>query len=198
MIAAVPKLRLKVEANLVKRFLALFQQGFLLNVAAGLPLEEVLFLAGFSPGYLRTRVQTVFHNGGAVDDARKEYIGSGSVIALSAALPGLAGAIFRQGSPIASLRSRVDGGGRSTLFDEERTVTVRLKLFNSVAEDMGPALLARGILLEGANLRDFFETRCELLKPAILEAELDGAVMDAEAPFKDCSIRSEQVFLVLG
>lgn len=192
----VQKLRLYVENGALARFLALFQQGFFLRAPVGASLEEMLMIAGFSREYLQTRVQTVFHNGNAVDDAVTETVGGGSTVALSAAMPGLVGAIFRKKSPIAALRSQAGKGGEC-VSGRGRTELIRVKLFNSVAEDMGPALLAQGILLDGAAAADFFAGRRELLQPAITQARLDGEIIDPERLFRTSCAFSEHLFLVV-
>ncbi len=192
----VQKLRLHVENGALARFLALFQQGFFLSAPVGASLEEVLTMAGFSREYLQTRVQTVFHNGHAVDDAVTETVGGGSTVALSAAMPGLVGAIFRKKSPIAALRSQT-GKGVECVSGRGRTELIRVKLFNSVAQDMGPALLAQGILLDGAVAADFFASRRELLKPVIAHAHLDGEIIDPERLFRSSCALSERLFLVV-
>ena len=60
---------------------------------------------GISESYLNERVQTIFLNGRAVDDLFGEVVGNNSTIALSAAMPGLAGAVFRKGGMLSSLRN---------------------------------------------------------------------------------------------
>ncbi|MGA2403477.1 MAG: hypothetical protein ABSG91_17520, partial [Syntrophobacteraceae bacterium] len=140
MIESIQDLRIKLKPRQESSFVALFQQGVYLKTRAGLPMAEVLEQAGFSRKYLEEKVQTVFLDGSAVDDPEFAVVEGDSVIALSAAMPGLAGAILRKGSPISALRSRTSAemGHRCT---EEAMHTVRLKLFNTIAKEMGPGLL---------------------------------------------------------
>jgi hypothetical protein len=79
------------------------------------------------------------------------------VIALSAAMPGLSGAIYRRNSIHASLRSvqykTQDNSGTPA------PVTIRLKLFNTVARDRGPDLLKQGVTIHAGQLVDFLSPR---------------------------------------
>lgn len=145
----------------------------MVETPAGATLLEVLSGAGFSREYLRDRVQTIFLDGSAVDDLNAETIGGGSVIALSAALPGLAGAIFRKESAVAPLRSRTEKR-KDAPGERTQTVFATLKLFNLVAEEMGPALMRDGITVKRSDLREEFTKRSRVLENVIIGAELDG------------------------
>ncbi len=86
------------------------------------------------------------------------------VLALSAAMPGLAGAIFRKNSLHASLRTR------STISQpklECESISLTMKLFNSIAIERGPDLLRIGCLVSTESLMKFFNYRSNLLKSTI-------------------------------
>jgi len=174
------------------RLFPIFQQGVYLKTLAGLPLARVLEEAGFSRKYLEEKVQTVFLDGSAVDDLDRAIVKDGCVIALSAAMPGLAGAILRKGSPISALRSRTSAEMGPHCTEE---AILKLKLFNTIAKEMGPELLNSGILLKGSDLEDFFSNRDELLQEAVMEAELDRAPVSLAGLLDGKSIRSNYVVL---
>ena len=174
MLESIQNLRIKVKPGQESRFLPIFQQGVYLKTRAGLPLAKVLEEAGFSRKYLAEKVQTVFLDGSPIDDLDCTIVECSSVIALSGAMPGLAGAIFRKGSPISALRSKTSVI-MSPHCTEDAMHTVWLKLFNTVANKMGPRLLHDGILLERSALEEFLSNRRESLEGALLEAELDGS-----------------------
>ncbi len=157
-------------------------------------MAQVLDAAGLPRQYLAERVQTVFLDGRAVDDPDSEFVRGGCVIALSAAMPGLAGAILRKRSPISALRSKTSAqtGLHST---GDAVETMRLKLFNRVAEEMGPELLHRGILLKRADFENFLAGRPGLMEEAVLEAELDGVTVSVGDLAGGKSILSEYVVL---
>jgi hypothetical protein len=189
---SIRNLRLKLKPGQESRLFPIFQQGVYLKTLAGLPLARVLEEAGFSRKYLEEKVQTVFLDGSAVDDLDRAIVKDGCVIALSAAMPGLAGAILRKGSPISALRSRTSAEMGPHCTEE---AILKLKLFNTIAKEMGPELLNSGILLKGSDLEDFFSNRDELLQEAVMEAELDRAPVSLAGLLDGKSIRSNYVVL---
>jgi hypothetical protein len=110
---------------------------------------------GLSPEYLRDRVKTIFLDGKAIDDLDKTLILDGSRLALSAALPGLAGAVLRRGSPFAGLRSRVAEGEKGLPGRPEEGF-VSLKIFNLLLPELGPLFLRKGILISREDFLEFW------------------------------------------
>ena len=185
---------LKVKADRLSRFLSLFQFGCFMKFPEGYTLRELLGAAGFSSDYLEKRVQTAFIDGSAIDDFQSSTVAAGAVIALSAAMPGLAGAILRRGSPISALRSRAPvekDSGRP----RGPTALVRLKLFNVVAEDMGPELLRAGAVFSGSDFQDFLSGRRELLSDTVLNAEFKGKALAGDRLFECPFSTLDYVFL---
>ncbi len=148
-------LTLALSGSAVSRFLPLLGEGFLVQGPGGESVEGFLQkAAGISPAYLKERVQTVFLDGRALDDFSTAVVEGGAVLALSAAMPGLAGAVLRRGGFYAAMRRQIShaaGGSVAT----DAPVTVTLKLFNLVAREIGPGLLERGVRIPGRQLRDF-------------------------------------------
>jgi hypothetical protein len=138
----------------------LLQSGFRVSVPSGQTLLGALTsLPGFTEEYLSATVQTIFCNGIPVDDLHMTLPGQGAVIALSAAMPGLAGAIFRKNSIHAPLRGNAKGSvsaavGGCTVFT--------LKLFNSIALERGTELLCQGVVMTADTVASFFEKRPDL------------------------------------
>ena len=130
------------------RYAGLLQTG--IGITAALPCSIGDFLEGlpgFSKDYIINCVQTVFLNGTAIDDLETQLAGTAPTLALSAAMPGLAGAIFRRNSMHAALRSQ----GAPPSAPQHAGALVRLKLFNKIAEEKGGALLAAGAEVAGAE-----------------------------------------------
>jgi hypothetical protein len=158
---------------------ALFQRGVLVPVTAGTRLTDFLLISLEIPrADLEERVQTIFLDGRPVDDPATAVMGPGSVVALSASLPGLVGATMRKGGTYASLRSsishteaaREDGGRESGL--------ATLKLFNVLMGELGPALLQRGVMVPSSRILDLMRSadpaqRCH-------RAEMDGVAADMD------------------
>jgi hypothetical protein len=140
----------------ISSFFPLLQKGFMVKARVGVSVQT--FLGdhfGLSPEYLRDRVKTIFLDGKAIDDLDKTLILDGSRLALSAALPGLAGAVLRRGSPYAGLRSRVTERGKNMSSKEEEGF-VFLKLFNLLLPELGPVFLRKGILISREDFLEFW------------------------------------------
>jgi hypothetical protein len=124
---------------------------------------------GFTQEYIELAVQTVFINGVAADNLDLD-LPAGSIIALSAAMPGLAGAIFRRQGMHGSLRSRPTVPG-VPLAKECGFIT--LKLFNSIASDRVLDLLTHGVTIHGKAVHDFAIRQANLFhSPTVLA--MDG------------------------
>jgi hypothetical protein len=189
-----PRLTLKVQTGQISKLVAVLQMGFYLPVPAGSSVRAVLDAAGISRSYLEDKVKTVFLDGTAVDNLEAERIKNRSVIAVSGAMPGLVGAIFRKDSPISGLRSNVAKRPYdSSIQDGDELVL--LKMFNIIAEEMGPELLRSGLTFAGKDMGNFFGNRRELLEKAILEVELDGNPIALQELFSTSFSNSEHIHL---
>lgn len=151
------KMTLAMAEDTMTRLLPLLGEGIWISAADGETVENFLVkTAGISPAYLQERVQTVFLNGRALDDFDTAYVRDGSTLALSAAMPGLAGAVLRRGGVYAPMHRPMAHEAQALTADSGR-IFVILKLFNMIARELGPNFLKDGILIPGAQLRDFME-----------------------------------------
>ncbi len=131
-------------------FVGLFQRGVLVAAATGCSLWSFLTeQLGIPPDYVKERVTTIFLDGDVVDSLEGSVVRDGSVLALSAAMPGLVGATLRRGGYYAAMRAAITHGVESSPAPEAGAAgTVRVKLFNLLIPELGPALLAHGIVIE--------------------------------------------------
>ena len=184
-------LYLKKTKNAAPKTATLLQRGFVLPVSGTISIAELLMgLPGFNEEYIRDRVQTIFVNGLAEDNTSRELV-AGDALALSAAMPGLAGAIFRRGGQHASLRTRPVAVNHS---GTDQSGYITLKLFNMIATETGPRLLQTGILIKGKTLARFLERQGERILPVIERAEVKGDPVEL-AKLADVVADSELVFL---
>jgi len=174
------RLTLTVAPGGISRFLPLLGQGFTVKRPAGASVEDFLCRGCvIAPDYLRERIQTVFLNGKAIDDLAAAVVIDGSTLALSAAMPGLAGAVLRKGGAYAAMRRQIShaspGGPHAS-----GPVSVRIKLFNLVARELGPGFLEQGVLIRGADLQDFFRRQDRGFEKIGRAADIDGRPVDFE------------------
>jgi hypothetical protein len=168
------KISLTVKPDRMSLFSSLLGQGFTLKILTGISVRDLLCRQiGVSDDYLDQRIQTIFLEGKVVDNVDTAVIHQGSTLALSAAMPGLAGAVLRRGGAYAAMRSQISH--KNNTVDESSEIgTVMLKLFNLVALELGPMFLKQGIWIDGKNLENFFQRVPDFFWDGCLTAEIDG------------------------
>jgi hypothetical protein len=169
------KIALFSESIRIGIFFELLSTGFMVKTQTGVSVREFLCAGlGIDPVYLDTRIQTIFLDGRALDDIDGAKLVDGSVLALSGAMPGLAGAVFRRGGSYSALRSNVGASENKQFKVPSAEGNVVLKLFNLTAADLGPKFLKKGIRLSGKTLSRFFHQHLEILKKICTLMEIDG------------------------
>lgn len=173
----VTELSCRIPKECLTRLATVLQSGFFLEAQSGLSLQNFLLsLPGFTETYIADDVGTVFLNGDAIDEMDVPLSGDTATIALSAAMPGLCGTILRKGSPHATLRKKHVALEATTSHD---TITVTIKLFNTVALDRGPELFKHGVRLQAADLASFLTLRPSLVA-ALQDPVLDGTPVSGD------------------
>ena len=111
----------------------------------GFLIEDVML----TPEYVQQRITTVFLDDHVVDLLENAMLRQASRLALSAAMPGLVGATLRRSGPYAAMRAEITRTAEHELDTRSRATTiVHVKLFNLLIDEIGPAILERGVLLE--------------------------------------------------
>ena len=167
-------LSLFVKSKLIPFFFQLLGQGFLVNVPANCSIRDLIIdCLGIPNDYLEERIQTLFLNGSVVDDLNSCNIKEGSTLALSGAMPGLAGAVLRRGGFYASFRRTITHNDSPSRIDKDNHWIV-LKLFNMIVKELGPGFLEKGIWMEGEKLQKFLTRNSEELSMRGSLNELNG------------------------
>jgi len=175
------RLEFEVKPESLPLFTTVLQSGIEVMTENGVTLGRLLSsFPGFTAEYLAETVQTIFLNGTAIDDLTTPLRGAHPVLALSAAMPGLAGAIFRKNSFHAALRTETKSSSHAPAKEDDLTVT--LKLFNSIARDRGEELLYRGVSIQTGHLEGFLAIRPNLLEDIALIRLNDTAIDKADLP----------------
>jgi hypothetical protein len=181
--SVMPSLYLCLEAHCLPSFISILQSGFRLKTKVGLSIETMLCQEYGVQAETLDKIQTIFLDGKAVDDLESSVVRDGSILALSAAMPGLVGATLRRGGYYAAMRSPITSTGtRDTPELKEGMVT--LKLFNLLLKELGPIFLRRGIWIEKSELQAFlsglsgdFWMRCK-------EVRMNGRKVEPETVSK--------------
>ena len=153
---------------------ALLSGGFEIAASLPCPLPELLVeQVGVPNDYLKNRVQTLFLNGDPVDDVENTAVDEGDALALSAAMPGLVGATMRKQGPLASMRRRIAPSGATPANTADGRGHITVKLFNMVAEELGPVFLTCGVIIPAHTLLNFIGSAGELLERRIQRVEVN-------------------------
>ncbi len=169
---------LVVKEQNIGSYTTILQSGIFLEGFAGQAIGIFLNnLPRFDMDYIVNRIQTIFLDGNAIDDMEAIFTKTNSVLAISAAMPGLAGAIFRKKSLHAALRT--SGSEAVQASSSGQKLMVCLKLFNMIATEKGAGILEKGGIFPGSNLIEFFNQRPSL-KKNIIHFELDNITIAAD------------------
>jgi len=173
------ELSLLVDEPALDNFSTLLQSGVYLSCMQGESIADLLgSLDGFTRDYIENRVQTIFLNGLPADDLDQQIFGTEATLAVSAAMPGLAGAIFRKGGKHSSLRTGSAVQAPAVTGDD--LVLVRIKLFNMIARERGKEVLAETCRTRASSLERFLSYRPSLAA-AIRKVEIDGQILDVHS-----------------
>ena len=169
------RITLTATPDVCEKFCLLTGGGFRIHARLGCSVRELLCgQLGVETEYLEGRIQTMFLNGQVVDDPDVARVPPGATIALSAAMPGIAGAMLRKKSRYAPMRSRLSYASPNLDPGPDVACDVVLKLFNLLQRELGPRFLRRGIRISGRALRELLERRWEAFRTGIVAAEVSG------------------------
>jgi hypothetical protein len=151
---------LQLDTDEIRVFFPLFQQGVEIEARIGTSLKDLLCRQyKIPPDYLEERVKTIFLNGKAVDDPEQALVSENCVIALSAAMPGLAGAVLRRGGALAGFRNSITYHADISHNPDSAKGWITLKLFNLLTAELGPAFLKKGIRISRQVLKELFQEK---------------------------------------
>ena len=168
-------LQLGIVADRIPVFFELLRSGFSADLTVGCNLEHLLCnQLDIASDYLRNRVQTVFLNNSPLDDLASAAVPDGAVISLSAAMPGLNGAVMRKGGPLAELRRSISHSPEE-VCSQPFPGRITLKLFNLVAKELGPQFLARGIVVTSKALGELFKRQTPDFWQEVKSIAIDGS-----------------------
>ncbi len=162
-------------------FTSILQGGFMVRCKTGLTIEAILREDfGITGEYMEQRLSTVFLDGRCIDDIDSTIVPSGATLALSSAMPGLAGASLRRKGILSSMRSSITHRENTRPTDPAKEGFITLKLFNVLTGELGPAFLERGIHVTAFDLADFLRLRSGSFWSNVREIVLDKKPVNRE------------------
>jgi hypothetical protein len=180
-----------VKPDTFTPFFPLLQTGVTLEVDVGCTIKELLEdQIGLAPDYVEQRIQTIFLDAKPVDDPGTAVVRNGASLTLSAAMPGLLGAMLRKQSICAVLRCQITHTEAEEAGYSGKGLVV-LRLFNFLGREVGPELLRQGVGVSGDDLQDLLGKSSD---PFWEEMELNGEDVDAAGLGKEV-LSGKHVFL---
>ncbi|MBN1849311.1 MAG: hypothetical protein JW932_12075 [Deltaproteobacteria bacterium] len=178
--ASITNVVLSMDEDGLSMFMGVLRKGVRVEGHVGLSIggflrEEI----GMDAEYIESRIQTIFLNGRPVDDVEAAVIGDGDALALSASMPGLAGATLRKGGHFAGLRSTISYREEGSAKRSGKGV-VTIKLFNLIAKELAPLFFERGFIMDGEDFSGVLHSHHETLSAGLRSVEIDGQAEDME------------------
>lgn len=187
-------LNLTLEKTLIPIFYQLLSKGFVINAQLGCTINELLCgQLGIKDDYLEERIQTIFLDNKAVDDVNSAVIREGSILALSAAMPGVLGATLRKGGRYAPMRMQISQA-KDMPSDLHKKGEVTIKLFNLIVRELGPLFLEQGIRVKGEDFYDIVVRNKNTFMKGCKKAVKGGSEIDPEK-LMEVEWEDKQVFL---
>ena len=173
-------LTLKLDPELMSVFSPMLGGGFSVCAPSGISIKAyICSYLGIDSDYFENRIQTLFLDGSPVDDPETAVLKKGSVLALSGAMPGLAGATLRRGGFYGRLRGEISYD-QDTACETTGECFIRVKLFNIMVKELGPLFLEKGIQVDSDTVSELFNKRRRRLLDGCRAAELDGKPIEPE------------------
>ncbi|HIJ55657.1 MAG TPA: hypothetical protein HPQ03_05980 [Deltaproteobacteria bacterium] len=173
-------LTLKLDPESISVFNPLLGGGVSVCAPSGISVKAYICShLGIDSDYFENRIQTLFLNGSPVDDPETAVLKKGSVLALSGAMPGLAGATLRRGGFYGRLRGEISYD-RDTACETTGECFIRVKLFNLLIKELGPLFLEKGIQVDSGTVSELFKNRRRRFLDGCRAAELDGKPIEPE------------------
>jgi len=164
---------------LIRQFFTLLQQGVKIRCRVGCSVADFLRNELCASQAIIEKIQSIMLDGKPVDDMASSLVHDGSVLALSAAMPGLVGATLRRGGAYSSFRSGI------TYHEADKSCvpgegSVGIKIFNLLMDEMGPGLLQKGVDVKAADLSGFLTDRASAIRPACKQIILNNKTIYAD------------------
>lgn len=177
-------------------FHSLLREGVEVMVRLGRTVREVLEDdLHIQEDIIEQEIQSLFLNNHPVDDLGTRIQTQGSVLSLSAAMPGLVGACMRRGGAYAGLRQGISWAEEEGPDQTEKGL-IQVKLFNFMAPRLGILLLSQGVRVEGRRLAQVIDNLSESEKARIKSLQIDSEKQDIQSSKPAARIAEQEKVLL--
>ena len=172
---------ISVNKDMASMFFYFLERGVKKEIQVGCDIKTMLSgQFNMSAEYIDNRIKTIFLDGRPVDDVNSTIVNDGSTLALSAAMPGLAGATFRRSENITPPESTIITKKEIKKQKHPKGIII-IKFFNLILRELGPAFLKSGILVSKDELLDFLFRQPKKFQKACKSVKIDGKIATIEA-----------------
>jgi len=142
------QIHIQHNLNFKLPFFQILQGGFTVKCPKGMSIKAFLLdLMGLDEQYIAEKINTIFLDGKCVDDINAAFIKDQAILALSSAMPGLAGAIMKRDGPLKTMREGITYK-KEEIYPANSWCECSVKLFNLLIEDLGDVFLRFGIYIK--------------------------------------------------
>jgi hypothetical protein len=189
-------IHISINHTMIPAFFWFLEKGVKKQVKIACDIKTMLSdQLNISADYIDNRIKTMFLNGRPVGDINSTIIDDGAIIALSAAMPGLAGATFRRTENTKPSKSTIDIK-RGAKKSKQQKGTITIKFFNLVLRELGPVFLKSGILISKDELMHFLSRQSKKFFNACKSVKVDGHTATIEA-LKQFDVSDDSDLLML-
>ena len=195
--ASLQNIYISIDENMVSSFFYFLEKGVQKEILVGHNIRTMLSdQLNISEDYIDNRIKTLFLDGSAVGNINSTIINNGATLAISAAMPGLAGATFRRLENTDSFLDTIAENKETGQTNYEKGI-ITIKFFNLVLRELGPAFLKLGVLIPKDELIKFFSQKSEEFLRACRSVKINGHTSKIEALKQiDIADNAEQLILL--
>ena len=177
------QVRIDIAGQERQMFHPLLREGVEVSVGLGRTVYQVLEEDLHVPEeIIEQDIQSLFLDNHPVDNLQTPIHSSGSVLTLSAAMPGLVGACMRRGGVYAGLREGISWTDEKKGQNSPKEGCIRIKLFNFMAPRIGPILLSHGVQVGGERLAQVLKGLSAVEQERISSVHVDEEAVELNNP----------------
>jgi hypothetical protein len=152
----------------------ILQQGVMVRVLTGITLRRLLEdELKLSHDIIDNQIATVFLDGRPVDNIDSAIVKDNSEIALSGAMPGFVGASMRRGGYYSAMRAGITHTDENLAIETNQGL-VKIRLYNSLIDLIGPILFSSGFFLSAYEVNHLLTTEIGPHITTHVDKDLEG------------------------
>ncbi len=154
----------------------ILQKGVMVRALTGITVRRLLENElKLSQDIIDNQIATVFLDGRPVDNIDSAIVRDNSEIALSGAMPGFVGATMRRGGYYSAMRAGITHTDENLAIETNQGL-VKIRLYNSLIDLIGPILFSSGFFLSAYELNHLLATEIGPRIKTHVDKDLEGLI----------------------